>query len=148
MPRLLLVTAVAALLSSASLAQETPPAPGEAAPPPQSVAPTTSPQAAPPASDLRKVKDDDRIVAPWNLRVDDVEDMDVYGPDGKELGEVEEVLEDGTGQIRAVVLEFGGILGFGDKEVIVAMDQLQLAKDRFTTNLTEEQLTALPAWTK
>jgi len=94
------------------------------------------------------VKDDDRIVAPWNLKVDDVEDMDVYGPDGQDLGEVEEVLEDGTGQIRAVVLEFGGILGFGDREVIIAVDQLRLAKDRFTTNLTEEQLTALPAWTK
>ena len=145
MPRLLLVTAVAALLSSASLAQETPPAP---AAPPSQIAPTPSPQAAPPPSDLRKVKDDDRIVAPWNLKVEDVEDMDVYGPDGKELGEVEEVLEDGTGQIRAVVLEFRRSLGFGDREAIIAVDQLQLAKDRFTTNLTEEQLTALPAWTK
>ena len=62
-------------------------------------------------SDLRRVKDGDRMVTPWNLKVEDVEDGDVDGPDGKEVGEVEEVLEDTNGEIRAVVLEYGGFLG-------------------------------------
>jgi len=108
---------------------------------------------APPAqsateSDLRKVKDDDRMVDAWKLKVDQVEDRDVYGPDGKEVGEIEKVLEDGDGQIRAVVVEFGGFLGFGDTEVIVPLDQLQPGKEHFTTKLTQQQLSAFPAWKK
>jgi hypothetical protein len=149
MTRLLFVTAAFALLTTASLAQETPPPTQEATPPAESAAPAKPAQAAMELSDLRRVKDGDRMVTPWNLKVEDVEDADVDGPDGKEMGEIEKVLEDTNGEIRAVVLEYGGFLGLGAKQVIVALDQLQPAKGhRFTTNLTEEQLNALPAWTK
>jgi len=145
--RLLLPITAIAVLAGSGLAQEAPPKAEDAPPPPESTAP------APPAQattdpDLRKVRDDDRMVDAWNLKVDQVEDMDVYGPDGKEIGEIEEVLEDSNGQIRAVVVEFGGFLGFGDTEVIVPLDQLQPGKEHFTTKLTQEQLSALPAWRK
>jgi hypothetical protein len=98
---------------------------------------------------LNKVKDDDRVIARWNLRVEDVEDMRVDGPDGKRIGEVEEVLEGPDGEIRAVVLEYGGFLGLGAKQVIVDLDKLQLGQDRqLTTNLSEDQLDALPSWSQ
>jgi len=96
---------------------------------------------------LSKVKDDDRVIAPWNLRVEDVEDMRLDGPDGNRIGEVEEVLEDADGNIRAVVLEYGGFLGLGSKQVIVDLDKLRPGQDRgFTTDMSEDQLDALPAW--
>ena len=73
--------------------------------------------------------------------------MAVDGPHGKRIGEVEEVLEDADGNIRAVVLEYGGFLGIGAKQVIVDLDKLQLGQDRrFTTQLPEDQLDALPPW--
>jgi sporulation protein YlmC with PRC-barrel domain len=145
--RLLLTIAGIAVMACSALAQEPPPSGEDAQPPAESTAPVPPEQAAP-ESDLRKVKDDDRMIDAWNLKVDQVEDMDVYGPDGKEVGEIEKVLEDSDGQIRAVVVEFGGFLGFGDTEVIVPLDQLQPGKKHFTTKLTQEQLSAFPAWKK
>ncbi len=145
--RLLLTLAGIAVLAGAGLAQEPPPRAEDVPLPPQSTAPDP-PAQAPTASDLRKVEDDDRMIDAWNLKVDQVEDMDVYGPDGKEVGEIEKVLEDGDGQIRAVVVEFGGFLGLGDTELIVPLDQLQPGKEHFTTKLTQEQLSAFPAWRK
>ncbi len=147
MYRLLSITAATFLVFSAALAQEAPGTPGEGAAPSQE-ATASSPTTAQPAQ-YNVVKDDDRMVAAWNRKVDDVVDEDVDGPDGKELGEIEAVLEDANGEIRAVVLEYGGFLGFGAKQVIVTLDQIQPAKrKRFTTTLTEEQLKTLPAWTK
>lgn len=145
MYRLLSLTAATFLICSAALAQEAPSAPDAAAGASQE--PATSTQTAAQPAQYKKVKDDQRVVAPWNLQVDDVEDRDVDGPDGKELGEIEAVLEDANGEIGAVVLEYGGFLGFGAKQVIVTLDRLQPGKGkRFTTDLTEAQLAALPAW--
>lgn len=143
--RLLLTITGIAVLASSGLAQEPSQSAQDAPPSTESTAPAPPAQAAP-RSDLRKVKDDDRMVSPWSLSVDRVEDMKVYGPDGKKIGEIEEVLEDSDGQIRAVVVEFGGFLGFGDTEVIVTLDQLQPGKGRFTTKLTQEQLSSFPEW--
>jgi hypothetical protein len=93
------------------------------------------------------VKDDKRIIAPWNLRLEDIEGMDVDGPDGKQIGEVEAVLEDANGEIRGVVLEYGGFLGLGAKQVVVVLDRLRPGQGRrFTTDLTEDKLSAMPAW--
>jgi len=145
--RLLLAIAGTAALAISSVAQEPTPGIEDAPPPGQSAAPA----AALPAlteSNLREVQDDDRMVAPWNLSVNQVEDTKVHGTDGEQIGEIEEVLEDSDGQIRAVVVEFGGFLGFGDTEVIVPLDQLQPDKDRFTTKLTQEKLSEFPEWTE
>jgi hypothetical protein len=98
-------------------------------------------------SGLRKVKDGRQMIAPWNLRVEDVEDVDVDGSDGKKIGEVEDVLEDANGKTRAVVLEYGGFLGLGTKQVIVPLDKLRLGQGRrLTTDLSDDQLGTLPAW--
>jgi len=145
--RLLLTIAAIAVMSCPVLAEEPPPSREDTQPPAESTAPAPPAQAAT-GSDLRKVKDDDRMIDAWNLKVDQVEDMDGYGPDGKEVGEIEKVLEDSDGQIGAVVVEFGGFLGIGDTEVIVPLDQLQPGKKHFTTSLTQEQLSAFPAWEK
>ena len=143
--RLLLTIAGIAMLAGLGLAQEPAPSAEDASPPSESTAPAPAAPAAT-ESNLREVRDDDRMVDAWNLKVDQVEDMDVYGPHDKEVGEIEEVLEDSDGQIRAVVVEFGGFLGIGDTEVIVPLDQLRPGKEHFTTKLTQEQLSALPAW--
>ena len=146
--RLILAIVGIAALAGSGLAQETEPSTADAPPPPAESAPPAPAREAATEATLRKVKADDRMIGPWNLTVDQVEDMKVYGPDGKKIGEIEEVLEDGDGQIRAVVVEFGGFLGFGDTEVIVPLDQLQPDKGRFTTSLTQEKLSSFPEWTR
>ena len=74
--RLILAIAAVAALASSGMAQDTTPSTDDASPPPQSAAPAPAPQAAT-KSKLRKVKEDDRMVGPWNRSVDQVEDMKV-----------------------------------------------------------------------
>lgn len=95
---------------------------------------------------LREVEDDDLIVPPFNTSVERMEEMDVIGANGEEIGEIDEVLMDATGRVVAVVVEVGGFLGIGEREVVIQLDQLQLQNDRFVTILTKAQLEALSPW--
>jgi hypothetical protein len=123
------------LASGAAMAQQNAPTPSSPA--------TTG--AVSGAAELREVDGDDRMVQPWNLPVDRVEDMNVTSPTGQRLGEVDEVLEDASGQIRAIVVEVDVPNG-RDRDVIVALDQLTLQADRLQTGLTAEQLLSMPQW--
>lgn len=91
--------------------------------------------------------DEDNQTARWNnLTVDQLEDMDIVDANGDEVGDVEEILADGEGNIVAITAEVGGFLGIGEKEVIVSVDQLEVRDDKLTTSLSKEQMEALPRW--
>lgn len=78
--------------------------------------------------------------------VGEIDDMEVFGANDEEVGEVERVLATTEGTVAAVVVEVGGFLGIGDKEVIVPLDRLRRVGDLLTTDLTEEELEQLPEW--
>ena len=50
------------------------------------------------------------------LTVDALEDMEFVGTDGKEIGDIEGVVENNTDKKQFVVIERGGFLGFGAKD--------------------------------
>jgi len=119
-----LTTAVAALLISApslSLAQQS-------------------------AGDFREIDDDDRIVEPFNLSADRMDDMDVVTAEGEEIGAIEDVLMDASGQPVAVAVEVDDLLDIDDEERIIRLDQLRLDDDRFVTDLSKSQIESLPIW--
>ncbi|MCB2054601.1 MAG: PRC-barrel domain-containing protein [Geminicoccaceae bacterium] len=93
-----------------------------------------------------EAENDDAIVEPFGLTVDQIEDMDIVNAAGDEIGEVEEVLVDENGQAVAVVVESGGFLGIGDRESIVMLDQLGLQGDQLVTTLSKEELESAPEW--
>ncbi|APH71283.1 PRC-barrel domain-containing protein [Aquibium oceanicum] len=93
-----------------------------------------------------EVEDDTMIVMPFNISADDLEDMDVVGANGEEIGEVEDVLMNASGAIAAVSVEVGGFLGIGESEVVFPLDQLKLQGDDLVTSLTQEQVEALEDW--
>ena len=93
-----------------------------------------------------EVEDESLMVEAYGITVDDLEDMDIIGASGEEIGEVEEVLMTPDGQITAVTAEVGGFLGIGDKEVVVELDQLTHDGDQLRMDMTEEEVEALPAW--
>jgi len=103
-------------------------------------------QAAVTATDLKEVEDESLMVQPFNLSVDAIEDMDLVGPNGDEIGDVEEVLADASGQPSGIAAEVGGFLGIGDKTVVIDLDQVRVENERLVTSLTKEQLEALPEW--
>jgi hypothetical protein len=91
---------------------------------------------------------EDMPVARLGVTVQQLEDMDVVGPDGAEIGEVDEILVDASGTVVAVTVEVGGFLGIGEREAVMMIDQLGLAGDGddLVSSLTREQIEALPEW--
>lgn len=85
------------------------------------------------------------------LTTENLNDADVYGLNNEEIGEIEDFVVDANGQITGAIIEVGGFLGLGEKEVLVPMDRLQImtAGGAFTDarvyiDSTEERLEALP----
>lgn len=76
----------------------------------------------------------------------------VVGPDDEHIAEVGDLVLTPDGQIDAVLVDFGGFLGIGEKRVAVAMDNLEFAADAdgnryvFLPGVTREQLDAAPAY--
>ncbi|MGF7161665.1 hypothetical protein FHS85_003306 [Rhodoligotrophos appendicifer] len=105
---------------------------------------TATTSTAPAGQALVEIDKDDVMVQPYNMTVDDVEDMDIVDANGKEIAEVDEVLGTADGTPTAVSVDVGGFLGIGSKEVIIGLDQLTLAGDKLTLDMTKEQVEALP----
>lgn len=73
----------------------------------------------------------------------------VIGANGQEAGEIENLLVDRGGQVRAAVVQWGGFLGLGEKSAVVPMDKIELGaagNDKARMNLSREQLEQLPRY--
>ena len=72
----------------------------------------------------------------------------VYGPDKQRVGTISNLLVDVTGRVTGVVLEVGGFLGLGSKEVAISFEALYPVheddQDRFLVEMNKAQLTAAP----
>ncbi len=69
----------------------------------------------------------------------------VVGANGRDAGEVENLLIDRNGQVRAAVVEWGGFLGIGERRAVVPIDQIQFgaAGERARLDMTRAQLEQL-----
>ena len=95
---------------------------------------------------LREVDDSETLVGPGNMSVQQMENATIYDAKGKPIGEVEEVIANNKGQIVAVTAEVGTYFGLGDKEVLISITDLTPKNGQFVTDLTLEQVKALPTW--
>ncbi|MEX2644205.1 MAG: PRC-barrel domain-containing protein [Acetobacterales bacterium] len=97
--------------------------------------------------DSNREKRDWTSLSVRDLTVDDLREKEVVDAAGEELGEVDKVLGNAAGQILAVAVEMGGFLDIGDKEVVIALEQLELQEDgTLRTGLSREQVNELPTW--
>ena len=72
-----------------------------------------------------------------------------YGADRRQIGEIEDIILDRSGQMIGIVAEVGGFLDIGDKHVMLRTDDVRLvpvddATYSFVTRMSEEQLEELP----
>ena len=85
-----------------------------------------------------------------NLRqmtIDSLTDMDLVGLDGKEIGEIEGVVESTNGGARFALVERGGVLGFGGKTVAIPLENIAVQGDRvMLRNMDMAALDAMPAY--
>ncbi len=64
---------------------------------------------------------------------------------GREVGTIENLLVGPAGDVRAVVLEWGGALGVGERRAAVPMDRVSVQGNRQAViDLTREQLEQAP----
>jgi hypothetical protein len=55
--------------------------------------------------------------------------LDVYNRADEKLGDINEVLLDKDGKVKAVVIGVGGFLGMGEHDIAVSMDKLKLMEE-------------------
>ncbi len=79
--------------------------------------------------------------APAHLLAGKFDDHDVYGADGKEIGEIEDVVLNMDGTVAAVALEVGGFLGIGEKDVLVDWSALEITAQDGGIRITAPTLT-------
>ena len=66
---------------------------------------------------------------PGGIAPDQALGQNVYGPRGEAVAEIEDVLIDDAGKVAAVVLDVGGLLGLGERQVAVPVDSLRPVAD-------------------
>lgn len=86
-----------------------------------------------------------------NMRAEDLVGTTVYGANDANVGEIGDVVLTQDGKADAVIIDVGGFLGIGEKEVAVGMDKLAFMTDQngnkyLYTNFSKEQLEAQPAY--
>jgi sporulation protein YlmC with PRC-barrel domain len=88
--------------------------------------------------------------AETQVRAEDLMGTTVIGPDGSEVGEVEDLIFDAQEKITGVVVGVGGFLGMGKKEVGLNWEQARFDENKDTgaktvmINLTKAELEAAP----
>lgn len=79
--------------------------------------------------------------------VSDLKDMDVYNVGGNEIGEVRNVLIGPDNKIQ-IVVEYGGFLGVGERQVSLPLNHFEVRDDRLVINgPSDEELKGFPAYT-
>ncbi|MEX2200740.1 MAG: PRC-barrel domain-containing protein [Dongiaceae bacterium] len=96
---------------------------------------------------LIEIEDDN--VTHQGLTISELEGMDVYTTGDENIGEVEDVLGDDTGQVKAFVVEISeGVFDLDPRKIVVPADRLTLnaENDRFDTQLTQADIEGFEQW--
>ena len=88
-----------------------------------------------------------------DIRAEEMVGTTVYGANDERVGEIGDVALAADGKIDAYILDVGGFLGVGEKEVAVGSDNLAFMTDAdgnkyLYTNFSKEQLDAAAAYDK
>lgn len=121
-------------------ATASPPVP--ATPPPVTQAPPPKPSAAPPAETPAMVLN--------GQQVESILGKKVRGAAGDDMGRIIDIIADKTGQVRAAIVDFGGFLGVGNRQIAVDWKAIRFPADGKTdaviVDLTKDQLRVAPVY--
>jgi sporulation protein YlmC with PRC-barrel domain len=87
------------------------------------------------------------------IRSEQLTGTTVYGAEDANVGKIGDIVLSSDGKVDAVIIDVGGFLGMGSKEVAVGMDNLAFMVDKdgkkyLYTDFTKDQLKAQPAFDK
>ena len=69
-----------------------------------------------------------KAAAATELTADKLEGARVYGPNNEDVGEVNRLILDNNGQVQRIVLDVGGFLGIGERQIAVTPDELNIVR--------------------
>jgi hypothetical protein len=84
------------------------------------------------------------------LTVEEMTGAPVFGPTGEQFGAVGSLVIDPQGKVEAALVDLGGFLGIGVKQVILPLDDLEIEREtgsgavRVYSAATAEELDAMP----
>jgi sporulation protein YlmC with PRC-barrel domain len=132
--------------------EQTATAPAPAAPADDQTAAAPADQAAPTDQTTTAAVDKSKLteMPAGEMRSEDLVGTTVYGANDEMIGEIGDIILEGE-NVDSIIVDVGGFLGVGEKEVAVAMDNLQFMTDAdgnryLYTGFTKEQLDAQPAY--
>lgn len=144
LPAVLAIVAVTGI----SRAQDAPPAQPET-PPAPAEAPAAPDAPATPAPDQRQASETPAVVIDGDA-AGTLLGKSVQSASGEDLGRVVDVVVDRAGMTRAAIVDFGGFLGVGSRQIAVDWRVLHFPQngsmDRIVTDLSEAQLRGAPAY--
>ena len=85
------------------------------------------------------------------VRADDLIGSDVYGANDDNIGNIGDILLTEDGSFDAIIVDVGGFLGIGAREVALSLDEVEFMRDQnenwyVYTGYTQEQLEAAPEY--
>lgn len=87
------------------------------------------------------------------LTAEELEGLDVRGANDEDLGEIGDLVISENGSIDQVIIDVGGFLGIGEKQVALKFDEIKILREGdgealvATTNYTEAELEGMTEWT-
>ena len=90
-------------------------------------------------------------IMPGQIRATQMDGASVFDAQGKNIGEIKDIILDKQGRVAAVVLDVGSFLGMGGKHVAVSMNDMKIDfdnnnKPKFSVDMTKDQLKAAQAY--
>jgi hypothetical protein len=80
----------------------------------------------------------------YGMKGEQIVGQTLYGSNGEEIGEIDNVVLNEQTKQAAAVVGVGGFLGIGERDVAIPLDQLQVGADnKLTTSMTKEALSAM-----
>jgi len=116
--------ALAAVLATPAFAQTAPPA-TPASPTAPKAPETKAPETTGATTQATSGEQFAARAAVGDWRASKLSGVNIYGPDQKSIGKVDDVVVDGSGDAKLVVIAVGGVLGIGAKNVAVPFDNVK-----------------------
>jgi sporulation protein YlmC with PRC-barrel domain len=76
----------------------------------------------------------DKMMLKGNWRASKLIGLNVYNEGNEKLGDINELIVDKQGNIKAVVIGVGGFLGMGEHDIAVSMDKLKFVEEPVRTS--------------
>jgi sporulation protein YlmC with PRC-barrel domain len=90
-------------------------------------------------------------MTPANWRASEAMGLAVYNRTGERIGEIDDMILDGSGRVAAAVVGVGGFLGMGERKVAVAFRAFEMTREangtpRLMVDLSKASLQAAPEY--